>query len=517
MISDNEFFREVSLRICGSLDIEKALWHCLLYMREVLPADALTLTFYDANSGILEIVASATAMGGLVRSEKILIPQHLRKELQEPEKYPLVRMAPDIRTDAIAYLVAKQIECPFLSVIVARFMVEGKFLGSLNVHAAAAEGYTAEHLRLLSLVNEPFGVALANCRKYLELMRLKEILADDRKYFESELRRPYGDLIVGAESGLKEVMEQVMTVASSFTPVLLHGETGTGKELIANAIHKLSPRAQGPLIKVNCGAIPESLIDSELFGHEKGAFTGALSRKRGRFERADQGTIFLDEVSELPLAAQVRLLRALQEKEIERVGGTSPIKVNIRIISATNRDLLPLIKNRTFRDDLYYRLGVFPIHIPPLRQRKSDIPNLVSHFVKTKAAELGFCFDPVLAPGALDILCQYDWPGNVRELSNAVERSLLLFKSKPLKFEEILGLSTAASMPPQDVAVNQDLALNAMESKHIRGVLAMTGGRVEGKKGAAALLDINPGTLRHKMRKLGIPFGRAARKSAAHS
>ena len=513
MINENEFFREVALRICGSLEIDKALWNCLLYMQGVMPVNALTLTIYDANSGILEIVATATAGGGAVRSEKILVPQQLRRELQEPEKYPLVRMAADIRADTIAHLVAKQIDCPHRSILVVRFIMEGKFLGSLNVHAAATGMFTGEHLRLLSLVNEPFGVALANCRKYLELMRLKEILADDRKYFESELRRSYGDPIVGSESGLKEVMEQVMTVAPSFTPVLLHGETGTGKELIANAIHKLSPRAQGPLIKVNCGAIPESLIDSELFGHEKGAFTGALTRKRGRFERADQGTIFLDEVSELPPEAQVRLLRVLQEKEIERVGGTNPIKVNIRIISATNRELLPLIKNRSFRDDLYYRLGVFPIHIPPLRQRKSDIPSLVSHFMKTKASELGLCFDPVLAPGALDLLCQYDWPGNVRELCNAVERALLLFKSKPLKFEEILGLSTAARIFPEGVAVNQDLALDAVESKHIRGVLAMTRGRVEGKKGAAALLNVNPGTLRHKMRKLGIPFGRAAKKN----
>jgi transcriptional regulator with GAF, ATPase, and Fis domain len=509
MIAENVFFKEVALRICSSLDIEKALWRCYLYMQGVLPVDALTLTFYDADSGILEVAATANDKGGTARSDKILIPPPLRKELEEPDKHPLVRMAANIHTDPIALLVAQQVQYPYLSVMVARFIIEGKFLGSLNVHAAEQGSYTAEHLRLLGLVNEPFAVALANCRRYLEMVRLKEILADNSKYFENELRNDYGDVIVGAESGLKAVMEQVASVAPSCTPVLLHGETGTGKEVIANAIHMLSPRAQGPLIKVNCGAIPESLIDSELFGHEKGAFTGAQAQKRGRFERANQGTIFLDEVSELPLNAQVRLLRVLQEKEIERVGGTIPIKVNIRIISATNRDLVPLIKKQAFRDDLYYRLGVFPIHIPPLRQRKADIPSLVTHFIKKKAAELGFRFVPILASGALDVLTRYEWPGNIRELSNTVERALLLYKANPLKFDDILGLRILTSMHSDVIETDEDLTLHAIETKHIRRVLDMTRGRIEGKKGAASILKINPGTLRHKMRKLGVPFGRA--------
>jgi transcriptional regulator with GAF, ATPase, and Fis domain len=513
MIDESEFFREVALRICGSLEIEKGLWHSFLYMRKILPVDSLTLTFYDANSGILEIAATASDKGGYARSDKIFMPPHLRKELEEPDKFPLVRTAADIHKDQIADLVARRIKCPHLSVIVARFMVEGKFIGSLNVHAAGKGRYSPDHLRLLSLVNEPFAVALANCRRYLELHRLKELLADNSKYFENELRKDFGDVIIGSETGLKEVMDQVLTVASSNTPVLLVGETGTGKEIIANAIHELSPRANAPLIKVNCGAIPESLIDSELFGHEKGAFTGALAQKRGRFERADGGTIFLDEVSELPLDAQVRLLRVLQEKEIERVGGNSSLKVNIRIISATNRDLRQLINNRSFRDDLYYRLGVFPIHIPSLRQRKADIPSLVSHFMKKKATELGFRFAPVLAPGSLDVLTRYEWPGNVRELSNTVERALLLFKANPLKFDDIQVLCPQMNTHAESVETNLEMALDAVESRHIRRVLEMTGGRIEGKKGAAAVLCVNSGTLRHKMRKLGIPFGRAAKIS----
>jgi transcriptional regulator with GAF, ATPase, and Fis domain len=342
---------------------------------------------------------------------------------------------------------------------------------------------------------------------------MKERLADSSKYFENELRKNIGDVIIGADLGLKGVMEQIQQVAPSTSPVLLHGETGTGKELVANIIHKSSPRHNGPLIKVNCGAIPETLIDSELFGHEKGAFTGALAQKRGRFERADGGTIFLDEISELPLNAQVRLLRVLQEKEFERVGGSSPVKVDIRIISATNKSLIKLVETGSFRDDLYYRLGVFPIQIPSLRQRKEDIPAMVEHFMQKKAKEMGLRFMPRLASGALRELIGYDWPGNVRELNNAVERALLVYREKPLQFADILGLSARKKTLEEYFADGTDLSLNNFEAKHIKRVMEKTGGRVEGPNGAAAVLGVKSGTLRHRMRKLGIPFGKVAKKA----
>jgi transcriptional regulator with GAF, ATPase, and Fis domain len=262
------------------------------------------------------------------------------------------------------------------------------------------------------------------------------------------------------------------------------------------------------LITVNCGAIPESLIDSELFGHEKGAFTGALTERRGRFERADKGTIFLDEIGELPPQAQVRLLRVLQEKEIERVGGTHPIKIDIRIISATHRNLEKLVAAGSFRDDLYYRLGVFPVWLPPLRDRKADIPALVEHFIEKKAREMGLHSVPTLVPGAIDRLMKYDWPGNVREVANVVERALIQSNGKPLAFMDFMVPSGGAAQEPAVVQELASLRLEEMETLHIRRTLEMTRGRIEGRNGAAVLLGINPSTLRARMRKLRIPFGR---------
>ncbi len=302
-----------------------------------------------------------------------------------------------------------------------------------------------------------------------------------------------------------------MRVASLPSPVLLIGETGTGKEVIANAIHNLSSRNRGPLIKVNCGAIPESLIDSELFGHEKGAFTGAFLQKRGRFERAHGGTIFLDEVGELPPQAQVRLLRVLQEKEVERVGGSRPIKIDIRVISATHKNLEQLVSEGLFRDDLYYRLGVFPIRIPPLRERKADIPALVEFFIRKKAKEMGLRSIPQPVPGVMDRLVAYHWPGNVREVRTAVERALILPKNNTLHFEDIHSPRYELLMEA-GVNVNEGpLQLNEVEASHILKILSMTGGRIEEKKGAAILLGLHPGTLWHRMKKLGVPFGRASK------
>ena len=342
-----------------------------------------------------------------------------------------------------------------------------------------------------------------------------------------------GTEIVGANFGLKEVMDQVYKVAPFSSPVLLMGETGTGKEIIANAIHSLSSRSNGPIITVNCGAIPESLIDSELFGHEKGSFTGALTERRGRFERADKGTIFLDEVGELPPQAQVRLLRVLQEKEIERVGGSQPIKVDIRIISATHRNLEEMVAEGGFRDDLYYRLGVYPIRLPPLRERKIDIPALVEHFMERKAHEMGLHDVPALGRGAIDRLLNYGWPGNVREVANVVERALIQSDGKTVFFEDLMSPpleGVAGSHSPTPIRALQEnridesltglsphLKLEEIEARHIRHVMDLTGGRIEGRNGAAVLLGMNPATLRYRMQKLQIPFGRKKARQSKQS
>ena len=514
-VDENQFFRDITLRICGSLEIEKALFHCFLYIRNVMPADELILTVYHPDEGILEVVATATEGGAVAGSDKIPMPPHLRRQLEEPLKFPRVRTSENVYEDEIFAIVGERYHWADSSIIVGRLIVEDKFVGSFIVRANGKGRYAEDDAKLWSLINEPAAVALANSRRYLELMKLKELLADDSRYFQNELRRGFSEEIVGAEFGLKGVMEQVLKVAPLSSPVLLQGETGTGKELIANAIHNFSPRHTGPLIKVNCGAIPDSLIDSELFGHERGAFTGAVSQQRGRFERADGGTIFLDEVSELPLNAQVRLLRVLQEKEIERVGGRESIKIDVRIISATNKDLRRLVGEKLFRDDLYYRLCVFPVHIPPLRERKADIPALVEYFTRKKAKEIGLHFMPGLVTGTIEKLVEYDWPGNVRELSNGVERAIIINEGKPLGFEDIVGVQAKESVQDAYRQEDRDATLNEIEADHIRRAMERAGGRVEGKKGAAAVLGMNPGTLRHRMKKLGIPFGKVAR--AAYS
>jgi transcriptional regulator with GAF, ATPase, and Fis domain len=289
---------------------------------------------------------------------------------------------------------------------------------------------------------------------------------------------------------------------------LLLGETGVGKDVIANAIHYSSPRKDGPFIKVNCGAIPETLLDSELFGHEKGAFTGALSQRRGRFERANGGTLFLDEIGELPPQAQVRMLRVLQYKEIERVGGTNPISVDIRLIAATNRDLEEMVKAKQFREDLWFRLNVFPIRIPPLRERKEDIVALVHHFIRRKSRELKLPAPPPLAPGIIDRLMAYHWPGNVRELENVIERALILSKGTPLIFDDLIGEKRDQSSVIPVWTQDAPPKLDEVMSQHIRRVLEMTKGKVHGKGGAAEVLGINPSTLRNRMNQLGIPYGR---------
>jgi DNA-binding NtrC family response regulator len=352
--------------------------------------------------------------------------------------------------------------------------------------------------------------------RHQEVSRLKDMLADDNRYLFSELRLVSGDKIIGSDFGLRSVMEMVKQVAPIDSPVLLLGETGVGKEVIANAIHYSSHRKDGPFIKVNCGAIPETLLDSELFGHEKGAFTGAVGQRRGRFERANKGTIFLDEIGELPPQAQVRLLRVLQTKEIERVGGTTLIPVDVRIISASNRNLQEMIASGRFREDLWFRLNVFPIIIPPLRQRREDIRALVHHFIERKTKELKLKERPVLGHGAIDRLVAYDWPGNVRELENMIERALIQHRGGVLSFETLLPVSHSGDRTPiQDSGRNRDLPpLDEMTVQHIRQALEMAGGKINGPGGAAQILGLHPNTLRNRMNRLGIPYGRRSWQSS---
>jgi transcriptional regulator with PAS, ATPase and Fis domain len=335
------------------------------------------------------------------------------------------------------------------------------------------------------------------------------MLSDDIRYLNDRLREKSGDRIIGGDLGLKKVMHLVSQVAGMDSPVLITGESGVGKEMIADAIHSASHRKNGPFIKVNCGAIPESLMDSELFGHEKGAFTGASAQKRGRFERADHGTIFLDEIGELSPQAQIRLLRVLQEKRIERVGGTKEISVNVRIISATHRDLRDMVAKGEFREDLWFRINVFPIHIPPLRERKEDIPALAEYFIEKKTLELKLKKRPDLQVNALYLLLSHDWPGNVRELQNLIERALIFYQGGAISFQGLLEKTSQINGP----AVFSDkppnlLSMDDAMSIHINTVLKHTNGKISGPGGAAEILGLPYSTLRHRMHKLGIHSGK---------
>jgi len=382
--------------------------------------------------------------------------------------------------------------------------------GGLMLLTEGDHRFNRRHADLLYLLREPFAITMSNALKHREIEELRDLLADDNRYLQGELRRISGNQIIGAEFGLLDVMHHVRQVSPQNSPVLLLGETGVGKDVIANVIHQSSSRSTGPFISVNCGAIPETLIDSELFGHEKGAFTGALSQKRGRFERADKGTIFLDEIGELPSQAQVRLLKVLQDREIERVGGTKVIPLDIRIIAATNRNLEEMVRHREFREDLWFRLNVFPIHVPPLRERKTDIPSLVQHFITLKSKEMNLPAIPSLSTDAIDLLMAYHWPGNVRELGNVIERAMILNPKGPLDFKHMKSDRQADRWISNSGTVETE-TLDDLIAGHIRRILAKTEGKINGPDGAAALLDINPSTLRNRMQRMGIRYGRKSR------
>ena len=385
--------------------------------------------------------------------------------------------------------------------------------------------FTEEHAALASRLAEPMAVALANDARLAELSRLKEALEADKRALLRRLgRQDVMDAVVGASSGLREVMARVEQVARTDVPVLLLGETGSGKEVVARQIHARSARASGPIERINCGAIPAGLVDSELFGHERGSFTGAVTARKGWFERAEGGSLFLDEIGELPLDAQVRLLRVLQDGTFERVGGESTRHADVRVIAATHRDLREMVDERTFRQDLWFRLNVFPIVIPPLRERPEDIPALAAHFGWRAGRRLG---RGPLSPGAqdLDLMLDYSWPGNVRELAAVIERAAILGNGVRLEIAAALGGSrpapAAASATPRVAAsyatpipdstprtTDTLPTLDQAMARHIEKALARTQGRIEGEHGAAHLLGINPHTLRARMRKLGVQWAR---------
>ena len=405
-------------------------------------------------------------------------------------------------------------------------LVHGQYaaVALLEIDPSAGDGASAGLLGSLVEVAGPLGVAVENDLRLHQLARLREALEADKTALLSRLAKDdISEVLVGQDRGLRAVTAQIRQVARTDVPVLILGETGSGKEVVARTLHAQSSRARGPIVRVNCGAIPTELVDSELFGHERGAFTGAVGQRKGWFERADGGTLFLDEIGELSPAAQVRLLRVLQEGTLERVGGHQTILVDVRIVAATHRRLDTMVGEGKFREDLWYRLSVFPIHLPPLRARLEDLPALTAHFVRRAGRRLGLAnLEAHMSDADLTELARYSWPGNVRELAAVVERAAILGNGRRLELALALetGRSTAAVRIESPVteprlvrgATARDgetfSSLDEAMSDHIKLALAQARGRIEGRDGAAALLDINPHTLRARMRRLGIDWHR---------
>jgi formate hydrogenlyase transcriptional activator len=348
-------------------------------------------------------------------------------------------------------------------------------------------------------------VAVENALAFQEIEALKDKLAKEKAYLEDEVRTEhnFGD-VIGESPALREVLKHAETVAPTDSTVLIGGETGTGKELLARAVHDLSPRQGRTFVKLNCAAIPTGLLESELFGHEKGAFTGAISQKVGRFELANHGTLFLDEVGDIPPELQPKLLRVLQEQEFERLGGTRTIHVNVRLVAATNRDLARMVADGEFRSDLYYRLNVFPMVLPPLRERAEDIPQLVRHFTQKFARRMDRRIE-VIPSEVMDALVRYPWPGNVRELQNVIERAVILSKGPALAVSssDLHAIPLQPSTTPATAAPAPVTLIDA-EREHILSALDATGWVVGGPKGAAARLGMKRSTLQKKMQRLGI-------------
>ena len=511
-------------RITSNLELRDLLREISANIREVMHCEGVGIYLADSASESFTLLAFDFPDSKVYYDDLKLCP---------PENDPLKRafdtLKPvivstddlhDIHPEGYELLVASGIKNHFFVPL----STHARALGVLGVAHTTEDVFTPEDIEFLSRASGQIAIALENALAYREISELKDKLAQEKLYLEEEIRSEMNfDQIVGDSAALKHVLELVETVAPSDSTVLLLGETGTGKELIARAIHDHSRRKDRTFVKLNCAAIPTGLFESELFGHEKGAFTGAISQKLGRLELADQGTLFLDEVGDVPLEIQPKLLRALQEREFERLGSTRTKKVNVRMVAATNRDLEGMISAREFRSDLYYRLNVFPIRIPPLRERREDIPLLVRYFTQKFAHQMDKRIETI--PGtAMKALTEWDWPGNVRELANFIERAVILTRGRSLEVPVMELRKVRFEKPAQTAAPRQEEiaqivkeTINALDGRksvdeeharrqreEIMRALTESKGRVGGEDGAAAQLGLNRTTLLSRMKKFGI-------------
>jgi len=491
---------QLSNALLANMDVRKLLGAISASLREVLPHDSATLGLYDPASDQLVVQFLGADEGesrrGDVRLPVLGSPAGEAFRSREPvilEHIEGSRFAPE----TVRHLTALGMQSGCWVPLIHR----GQTIGTLTVASRLESAFHQPEAEMLAQVADQVAMAVNNAVAFRQIADLRDRLSQEKQYLEEEisLQNNFED-IVGESTGLRQVLKEIETVAPTDATVLIQGETGTGKELLARAIHRLSPRRDRTFIKLNCAAIPAGLLESELFGHEKGAFTGAIARKMGRLELAHEGTLFLDEVGEMPIDLQPKLLRALQEREIERLGGTRPIKVNVRLIVATNRDLAKMVAEKTFRSDLFYRLKVFPIFSPPLRDRAGDIPVLVRHFVAAHSRRMGKTIDTI-PEETMNALKRWSWPGNIRELENFLERAVILTKGTAL-YVPLAELETEED--DDNASEIENPTLQAAEREHILRVLRETKGQIGGDDGAAARLGLKRTTLNSKLKKLGI-------------
>ena len=482
-------------------------------VRRVVPFDRTAIFLHDPGRDVLrlftlesslptsyfalglEMPANDSHVGLVFREQRLL----LRGDLGTEREFPMEDRA---YGDGVR------------SYVTVPLVVHGRSIGTLAVASVNLHQYSESDAAFFQEVANQVALAIENMKTYQEIAALKAILKRESVYLREEIHREHNfDEIVGSSAPLRALLRQVEQVAPTDSTVLITGETGTGKELIAHAIHSRSPRQERPLVKVNCSAISAGLVESELFGHVKGAFTGAIDRRVGRFELAHHGTIFLDEVGDLPLETQVKLLRVLQEREFEPVGSSRTQRVDVRVIAATNRDLEEAVRAGRFRSDLFYRLNVFPLQVPALRERREDVRPLVMLYLSQFAHKLNKLVATVTEE-TLEHLTAYAWPGNIRELQNVIERAVILTRGRTLELDRDLlpraaesggAESPATSVPRRETSPALALpSLEEVERNHILTVLERTSWVIEGSKGAAAILKLHPNTLRSRLGKLGI-------------
>ena len=491
---------------------QDALFHAITTaLRPVVPFDRMTIFLYDEKKNVLRMAVAESTIPSdhFVPGFELSLDQShagVSFRTQRPFFNPDLAKTRTYPGEEVLYKEG------FRSLVVVPLVVRGKSIGTLNLGSERPMQYNQLEADLLQEVANQVALAIENMREYEEIGRLKAQLERENVYLREEILGEHNfEEIVGNSPQLTTVLHMIERVAPTHTTVLILGETGTGKELVARAVHNRSPRRSHPLVKVNCGAISAGLIESELFGHVKGAFTGALERRIGRFELADRGTIFLDEVGELPLDMQVKLLRVLQEQEFEPVGSSRTVKVDVRVIAATNRVLEQEVTAGKFRADLFYRLNVLPVRVPSLRERSIDIPQLVMFFVQRHAKRIGRNVEGV-SRESMDRLMAYPWPGNVRELENVIERALVLSGGGVLDIgaDQLPTVPGSAATTAYAGALTTSVpsgTLEDVERSHIVATLLKTGWVVEGPRGAAVLLNMHPNTLRSRIKKLGIQRG----------